>query len=89
MCSIPLIRPAVSPNPQTLIGFATYAEAKAAQEFCLAAPIPDIIEWQQELLEREDVVCLAMRDPEPPTSGATMWTEGEPPEKRLAQQYTR
>lgn len=43
MCSVPMPGvPAVSPRPQGLIGFPTFAAAKTAQELCLTAPIPTV-----------------------------------------------
>jgi hypothetical protein len=43
MCTVPMSGvPGVSPRPQGLIGFPTFAAAKAAQKLCLTAPIHSV-----------------------------------------------
>ncbi len=67
--------PTVSPRPQGLIGFPTYKQAEAAQRLCLTAPIPEVAKaikrWRRG---KGGEVCADLPNPEPPTTGPTIWT---------------
>jgi hypothetical protein len=67
----------VSPRPHYLLGYRTYEEAKAYQEFFLDAPIKDIKRWWRKdfpiKIKRDEIVMKQYDQPEPPTTGSTLW----------------
>jgi hypothetical protein len=69
--------PKVTPTPQGLIGFPTLAAAKAAQQLCLTAPIPDVAEaiegWRAG---KDGAVVVDCDNPEPPQD-VTLWSVPE------------
>lgn len=77
LCGMALFNPQVTPTPETLIGFKTYAEAKAAQATCLNAPIPRVHEAMQEWVER-GAAMVRLAKPEPQTTGPTLWEDAGP-----------
>lgn len=80
MSSIPMPDvPKVTPTPQGLIGFPTLAAAKAAQELCLTAPIPEVAEaidgWRGG---KDGAVVVDCDNPEPPQPQTVWSTQGTP-----------
>jgi len=76
LCRLPsTVPPTVTPRPQGLIGFRTLKEAQAAQSLCLTAPIPEVAkaikQWRRG---KSGVVCVDVPNPEPPTTGPTIWS---------------
>lgn len=70
----------VSPTPEQLIGFASYEEMQKTQQFLLTAPIEDVAEFMDTLPPRirsGEIQYKRPRRPEPPSRGATMWSEAD------------
>lgn len=67
--------PVVAPTPTMLIGFTSFKEAKEAQGICLHDPIGAVECWLRRWARSPDVQFVQPENPEPPTTGATMWME--------------
>jgi hypothetical protein len=67
----------VIPTPEQLIGFPTWEEAKAVQDFLLNASIEDVAEFMtREMpnkIEKREAVYIRPEHPQPPTHGKTAW----------------
>lgn len=67
-----------TPTPRNLIGFPTQQEAADAQQFLLEAPVDrDMNRRLQKWVDRDDVIVLTFRYPEPPGT-TTDWTTDDP-----------
>ena len=64
--------PKVSPVPQRLVGFATLAEAEAAQRLCVEAPIAEVAKAVQRW-EAGAATVIDCKNPEPPQA-ETVWS---------------
>jgi len=70
---VPLALTGVSPRPGCLIGFPSEKEALDTQQYCLTAPNEDLPAMFTVLRDREDLIYIVCKNPEPPTREQTMW----------------
>ena len=71
LCPVPTSKPpSVSPVPQRLVGFATLAEAKAAQRLCVEAPIAEVAKTVQRW-EAGAATVIDCENSEPPQAQTT------------------
>lgn len=67
----------VRPIPEQLIGYRTRKAQFAAQEFLLTASISEVASFMANempgKIESGEVVYIRPNNPEPPTTGATLW----------------
>lgn len=80
IASLPMNNPRVTPTPQQLLGFPTLKEARHAQKVCLTAPMDEVIRFLRSLapdVGTGRITAITPDNPDPPTSGTTIWLEGE------------
>jgi hypothetical protein len=81
LCTRPLKEPLVTPTPEQMFGFSTLEEAERAQRICLMEPIKKVHSFIQEELSMRiklgQVRHIRPDHPQPPTQGATAWTESD------------
>jgi len=81
LCTFPLREPLVTPTPVALFGFVTLEEAKEAQRICLNDPVKKVQRFIQKNLgcriRQGEVRYIRPDHPQPPTEGATAWTESD------------
>jgi hypothetical protein len=76
--SIPMPRTVrVSPVPEQMIGFRSRDEQLAIQKFLLTAPMSQVEKFMKKEMPRKlkngEVIGIKMKNPEPFTTGETMW----------------
>jgi hypothetical protein len=67
----------VSPVPEQMIGFRSREEQLAIQKFLLTAPMSKVEKFMKEEMPRKlqngEVVGIKLKNPEPYTTGQTLW----------------
>ena len=63
------------PTPQLLIGFKRLNHAKTFQSIALNAPLPIVRKELKLLKKHRDAVLIEPNNPEPPTTGPTLWRD--------------
>jgi hypothetical protein len=75
---IPLRKPKVTPTPEQLFGFPNFEDAEKAQRIFLTDPVKTIHRFLRKLgadIEAGRVLYIRPEHPQPPTKGATAWTD--------------
>jgi hypothetical protein len=77
LCSVAMDEVHCRPTPEQMFGFPTLQEAREAQKLLLDSPIPECHRRMKAWMAREDVAVRKPKDPEPCTTGPTMWVSAE------------